>query len=166
MLGCSKRLSNGQLNLYFRYRIEAAKQLFESGKIEYILVSGDNSRKNYDEPTEMKNELIREGIPEDRIVCDYAGFSTLDSVVRAKKVFSEKDLIVVSQGFHVRRAIYIGISHGMKITGFQATEVVGIHSVKTNLREYLARAKTVMDVKLFRRKPKFLGEIIVIGNEA
>ena len=110
VLGCSPTLGNGQRNLYFSNRMRAAKELYSSGKVDFLLVSGDNSSKDYDEPTAMKRDLVQAGIPEEKIFCDYAGLSTLDSVVRAHKVFGEGRFTVVSQGFHVRRAIYVGLA--------------------------------------------------------
>ena len=90
VLGTSKYLSNGQINLYYKYRIDAAVALYKAGKIKYIVVSGDNSRKTYDEPTQMKADLIAAGIPENVIYLDYAGFRTWDSVVRMKEIFSQR----------------------------------------------------------------------------
>ena len=87
ILGTGKYAASGNINLFYKYRVDAAVKLFKAGKIEYILVSGDNSRKDYDEPTDFKLDLIAEGIPEDRIYLDYAGFRTLDSIVRAKEIF-------------------------------------------------------------------------------
>jgi SanA protein len=74
-------------NLYYSHRIDAAEKLFKSGKIEFILISGDNSREEYDEPTDMKNDLVERGVPENKIYLDYAGFRTLDSVIRANAIF-------------------------------------------------------------------------------
>lgn len=87
VLGCAERLGGGYLNPYFTTRIQAAADLYRAGKVDYLIVSGDNHRKSYDEPTDMKCALLRAGVPENRIFCDYAGFRTLDSVVRAKAVF-------------------------------------------------------------------------------
>src|SRR6218665_49493 len=87
VLGTNKSLSNGNPNLYFKYRIDAATELYNSGKIESIIVSGDNSVKGYNEPEQMKLDLIANGIPANKIYEDFAGFRTLDSVVRAKEIF-------------------------------------------------------------------------------
>ena len=76
--------------MYYKYRLEAAIKLFKSGKIEYIVISGDNGSKTYDEPTDFKEDLIKAGIPENKIYLDYAGFRTLDSVVRIKEIFGQK----------------------------------------------------------------------------
>lgn len=162
VLGCSKYLSNGRKNLYFQQRIEAAKELYFSDKVKFLLVSGDNSTKYYDEPTTMKKDLIALGVPGNKIYCDYAGLSTLDSVVRTKEVFKENQFIVVSQGFHVRRAIYLGLAHDIDLIGYAPQGVSGLGSLKTELRECLARGKALLDVKFLNRQPKFLGEPVII----
>ena len=113
LLGTSKTLKNGQPNLYFQYRVEAAAALFKAKKVDFILISGDNSRKGYDEPTDMKEALVAQGIPSDKIYLDYAGFRTLDSVIRAKEIFSLTELTVVSQAFHNQRAIYLAQKYGI-----------------------------------------------------
>lgn len=162
VLGCSKYLSNGRKNLYFQQRIDAAKELYFSDKVKFLLVSGDNSTKYYDEPTTMKKDLIALGVPGNKIYCDYAGLSTLDSVVRTKEVFKENQFIVVSQGFHVRRAIYLGLAHDIDLIGYAPQGVSGLGSLKTELRECLARGKALLDVKFLNRQPKFLGEPVII----
>jgi len=164
VLGCSSHLPDGRQNLYFRYRILAARELYESGNVSYFLVSGDNSKKDYDEPTAMKTALIELGVPAEIIVCDFAGFTTLDSVVRAREVFQEESLIVVSQEFHVQRAIYIAQSYDIDLVGFVAQDVTGVHSIRTRLRENLARMRAFLDVNLIRRAPTYLGERIFIGK--
>lgn len=166
LLGCSPVLSNGSENLFFRYRIACAVELFKQGKIKHFIVSGDNSRQNYDESTAMRNALIESGVPADHIHPDYAGFSTLDSVVRAKEIFQQDRLIVISQGFHVRRAVYIGKMKGIEVAGVAAKDVQGHHGLKTHLREYLARVKTVLDIHVIGRSPRFLGEKITIVEDA
>ena len=162
VLGCSKYLSNGRKNLYFQQRIDAAKELYFSDKVKFLLVSGDNSTKYYDEPTTMRKDLIALGVPGNKIYCDYAGLSTLDSVVRTKEVFKENQFIVVSQGFHVRRAIYLGLAHDIDLIGYAPQGVSGLGSLKTELRECLARGKALLDVKFLNRQPKFLGEPVII----
>jgi SanA protein len=162
VLGCSKYLSNGRKNLYFQQRLDAAKELYISDKVKFLLVSGDNSTKYYDEPTTMKKDLIALGVPGNKIYCDYAGLSTLDSVVRTKEVFKENQFIVISQGFHVRRAIYLGLAHDIDLIGYAPQGVSGLGSLKTELRECLARGKALLDVKFLNRQPKFLGDPVII----
>ena len=162
VLGCSKYLSSGRNNLYFQQRIESAKELYFAGKVQFLLVSGDNSTKYYDEPTTMKKDLVQCGVPENKIYCDYAGLSTLDSVVRAKEVFKENQFVVISQDFHVRRAVYIGMAHNIDLIGYSSGSISGVGSVRTELRECLARVKAIMDVTFLERKPKFMGDPVVI----
>lgn len=157
VLGCNSQLSDGRTNLYFKYRIEAAVELFNSGKIEYLIVSGANPTVDYDEPTQMKNALIKKGVPADKIVCDYAGLRTLDSIVRAKTVWGLNEIIVVSQEFHNKRAITIGKKWGIDIYGFNATDVALRHSIRTHLREKLAISKAVLDLYLLNTKPRHNG---------
>jgi len=161
LLGTSKFLHGGGVNPYFQYRIDAAVTLFNQGKIHYILVSGDNSHRSYNEPITFKKELIKRGIPEHRIVLDYAGFSTLDSVIRAKEVFGQDSFTIISQEFQNERAIYIAHNHGIKAFGFNAMDLKGSRAMRVRLREYLARTKAVIDI-VIGAKPKFLGEPINI----
>ena len=161
LLGTGKKLSNGNLNLYYKYRIDAAVTLFKANKITYILISGDNSKSNYDEPTEMKNDLILQGVPANKIILDYAGFRTLDSVVRSQVIFGLDKITVISQEFHNERALYIAKQKGIEAVGFNAKSVSARYGFKTQLREELARVKMILDL-VFRKKPKFLGEKIKI----
>ena len=161
VLGTSKILKNGRINLYFKYRINAAVELYKKGKIDFILVSGDNGNKNYDEPTDFKNELIKNGIPENRIFLDYAGFRTLDSVVRAKEIFGQISITIISQKFHNERAIYLAEKNGISAVGFNARDLSGKNGLKTRIREYFARTKAYLDI-IFGVEPKFLGKKIEI----
>lgn len=165
VLGTSARLADGRTNLFFLPRMEAAAALFKAGKVKALIVSGDNGTRGYDEPTEMKRVLVQMGVPEARIVCDYAGFRTLDSVVRAKEVFSQPRIIIVSQRFHNERAIYLAKAFGIDAWGFNATDVPVKLSVKTFLREKLACVKAVLDVNVLGTRPKFIGERVVVPVE-
>lgn len=161
LLGTSKYRAQGGINLYYAYRIDAAVALFNAGKIDYILVSGDNETEYYDEPTTFKNDLVKRGIPEDRIVLDFAGFRTLDSVLRAKEVFGQEAFTIISQKFHNERAIYLAKHFKINAIAFNARDVTHSYGLKTRAREYLARVKASIDV-LFNVQPKFLGEKIMI----
>ena len=160
-LGTGKVLSNGRINLYYKYRIDAAVKLFKAGKIDFILVSGDNSTKDYDEPSTIKEDLIKKGIPSSKIYLDYAGFRTLDSVVRCKEIFGQNSITIISQQFHNERAIYIAKRKDIEAVGFNAKDVNVHYGFKTRLRERFARVKMVLDL-IFGKKPKFLGEKIEI----
>lgn len=161
VLGTVKRLQNGNLNRYYKYRIDAAVALFKAGKIKFILVSGDNSKKGYDEPTDMKEDLVEKGIPESKIFLDYAGFRTLDSVVRSKAIFGQKSITIISQKFHNERAIFIANHRAIDAIGFQAQDVSIRAGLKVQIREKLARIKVLIDVVL-GVQPKFLGKPIKI----
>lgn len=161
LLGTSKYLKNGTINLYYKYRLNATVLLYKSKKIEYIIVSGDNSREEYDEPTDFKNDLIKAGIPENKIFLDYAGFRTLDSVVRVKEIFGQEDITIISQQFHNERAIYLAEYFKVNAIGFNAKGISGRYGLRVKLREYLARVKVFVDI-IFRVSPKFLGEKVKI----
>jgi SanA protein len=162
LLGTSKYIGS-QLNYYYQYRVDAAVQLYNLGRIEYILVSGDNSIKHYNEPQTFKDDLIERGIPADKIYLDYAGFRTFDSVIRSKKVFGQNSITFISQQFHNERAIFIAKHNDIEAIGYNAQDVYGKNGLKTRIRERFARIKAVLDVFILRTKPKFLGEEITIG---
>ncbi len=161
LLGTGKFLKSGWLNLYYQYRVDAAVELFESGKIDAILVSGDNSREDYDEPTMFKEDLVKRGIPAEKIHLDYAGFRTLDSVVRSKAIFGQESVTIISQPFHNERAIFIANAKGIKAVGYNAKDVTGRYGLKVQLRERLARVKVLLDL-LLGKQPKFLGKEVKI----
>jgi SanA protein len=165
VLGTSARLADGRANLFFLPRMEAAAALLKAGKVKALIVSGDNGTYEYDEPTEMKRVLVEMGVPEGKIVCDYAGFRTLDSVVRAKEVFGQQRVIFVSQRFHNARAIYLARAFGMEAFGLDAKDVPVTLFVKTFLREKLACVKAVLDVNVLGTQPKFLGEKVTVPLE-
>jgi SanA protein len=126
-----------------------------------VIISGDNSKSTYDEPTDMKNELVKRGIPESVIFLDYAGFRTFDSVIRAQKVFSQTEFTVISQQFHNERAIVIARHYGIKAIGYNAKDVTAYNGFKTKVREKFARVKLFLDF-IIGNEPKFLGKKIEI----
>lgn len=158
LLGTSRYTSWGGTNLFFKYRIQATVQLYKEGKIKHIIVSGDNSLKSYNEPREMLKALIKSGVDEKDITLDYAGFRTLDSVVRCKEIFDQEDVIIVSQRFHLERALFIANKYEMKAIGYAAQDPPEKYSVKTRFREYFAKTKAVIDLYIINKKPKFLGQ--------
>lgn len=161
VLGTSKKLSSGHPNPYYSYRIKATVELFKAEKIDFVLVSGDNGSRYYNEPTTFKKDLIKAGIPGDKIFLDYAGFRTLDSMVRAKAVFGLEEVTIISQKFHNERAIYLAERKGLKAIGFNAKDVEGRQGNKVRFREYFARVKVFLDL-LMNTQPKFFGERIEI----
>jgi SanA protein len=165
VLGCSPRLGDGSLNWFFNNRMDAAAELFRSGKVEYLLVSGDNRYRTYDEPTEMKKALIARGVPAAKIVCDYAGITTLDSVIRAKAVFGQESVTIVSQRFHNERAIYLARAFGVDAVGYNAPDVPLAAAPRTYLREILSRQRAWLDANFLRRKPRHLGPHVAIVDQ-
>lgn len=164
VLGTAAKVADGRDNLFFRFRVRAAAELYHAGKVRHILVSGDNGHKSYDEATDMRNALIELGVPESAIVRDHAGFRTLDSVVRCKRVFGQPSVTIVSQRFHNERALYIARSQGMDAVAYCARDVAVSSSPTTYIREYFARVMALVDVHLLHRSPRFLGEPIRIGK--
>jgi SanA protein len=162
VLGCVRTLSGGWRNPFFDNRIQAAARLFHAGKVEYLVVSGDNHVRGYDEPQDMKDSLIEAGVPAERIYCDYAGFRTLDSIVRVREVFGQTAITVISQEFHNQRAIYIARHRGVDAIGFNAADVDTYDSFETKCREAMARANMLLDIFVFRRAPRFLGKRVEI----
>jgi SanA protein len=151
---------DGRENQYFRYRIDAAEQLWKAEKIDTIIVSGDNSSKYYNEPEKMQQALIERGIPAGRILCDRAGLRTLSSVVRAKEIFSVDRIVFISQRFQNERAIYLAQANGMEAIGFNARDVTARMGFKTRVREVGARVLMWLDVHVLGTRPEFLGEKI------
>lgn len=158
LLGTSRWSRGGRPNPFFDRRVAAAARLYETGKAEYLLASGDNSHESYNEPAYLREALMLAGVPEERIVLDYAGFSTLDSVVRAEKVFGTESLIIVSQPFHLQRALFIAEASGVEAVGYAAADVEGWGGTAVRVREALARVKALLDVYLLDRSPRYLGD--------
>ncbi len=157
VLGTSPVLKNGQSNLYFKSRMQATAELFHAGKVEHLILSGDNGTKKYNEPEAMQQALIELGVPIEKLTLDYAGFRTLDSVVRCQKIFGQNRFTVISQKWHNHRALFIANSNELNAVAYNAPEVINASHKATN-REYLARVKAVLDIYIFNKSPKFLGE--------
>lgn len=132
-----------------------------SNKIKFVLVSGDNGSIYYNEPNTIKKDLVAKGIPKEKIFLDYAGFRTLDSMVRANVVFGLDSVTVISQKFHNERAIYLANRKGLRAIGFNAKDISGQQGYKVHLREYFARVKVFIDLFL-NTEPKFYGNKIEI----
>ena len=161
VLGAARYIGNRQ-NLYFTYRIQAAKELYEAGKVKAFVVSGDNSTKDYNEAEDMRQALTEAGIPENIIHCDYAGLRTLDSVVRMNKIFGQDSFIIVSQAFHNERAIFLAQYYGYEVYGYNAKDLdLNRSSFRTKVREVFARVKVFIDI-ITNKQPKYLGESIYI----
>jgi SanA protein len=159
VLGTRRTTPDGRWsNPHFAHRIEAAAALYEAGKVKRLLVSGDNHVRGYDEPSDMRDALVAAGVPAEAIILDYAGFRTLDSVVRAKEVFGQSHLTIVSERFHNYRALFICRHYGIDAVAFNAQPVSLRVSRWPAVREWFARVKVVLDLYVLRTKPRFLGE--------
>lgn len=157
VFGTTDKIGNRD-NLYFNYRIDAAVALWEAGKVECLLVSGDNREQYYNEPDKMRAALIERGVPKEVIVRDFAGLRTLDSVVRAKEVFRAPAVTLVTQKFHNERAAYIAQNNGLEYVGLNARDVGANLGLKTKLREIAARVKMWLDVRILHTRPRHLGD--------
>ena len=162
LLGTNPLNRRGRPNTYFYTRINTAARLYHDGKIDYIIASGDNHTRGYDEPMAMRDSLMARGVPEEAIILDFAGFRTLDSVVRAKEVFGCDSITIISQPDHCERALFIARHNGIDAVAVGAPIIEGrFVRVRLTLREWLARDKMVFDL-VAGRKPHFLGEKINI----
>jgi SanA protein len=164
VFGCDDRFQ-GRENLYFTYRMDAAAELWHAGKLECLIVSGDNSSPYYNEPRKMRKALSDRGVPAERIVCDYAGLRTLDSVLRARSIFGVDQCLLISQLFQNERAIYIAESHGIKAIGFNARDVSGPGGRKTKWREFGARLMMWLDVHVLNTQPMYGGSRVPLPQK-
>lgn len=155
VLGTGKYLNSGTINPYFRNRMEAAAQLYHAGKIKHLIVSGDNHSRDYDEPTDMMHYLMELGVPASAITRDYAGFRTLDSIIRAKYVFGQTKLLIISQQFHNERALFIYDHKGIDAIAFSAADYQFDRTA--NAREFIGRFVAFLDVTVLHTPPKFYG---------
>ena len=152
LLGTSRTVRSGRPNAYFYNRVDAAAALYHAGKVEYLVISGDNGRKGYNEPQDMKEALVGRGVPAEAIYLD-----------RMEKIFGQESFTVISQEFHNRRAVYIAQALGLDAVGYNAADVAAYAGMKTRLREKLARVRMFMDLWT-GKTPKFLGEPVEIGK--
>ncbi|MER6091068.1 SanA/YdcF family protein [Streptomyces bluensis] len=137
-------------------RLDAAAELYREGRIEVVLVSGDNSREDYDEPDAMRAYLRERGVPDARIVSDYAGFDTWDSCVRARKIFGVDRAVLISQGFHIRRAVALCEEAGVRSYGVGVADRRNVTWYYGGVREIFAAGKAAVDA-VFEPDPRFLG---------
>ena len=164
LLGTAKYVAKGKKNYFYVYRIRAAAALWKAGKVDAILVSGDNATRYYNETKRMKDDLIRAGVPKQYIATDYAGFRTLDSIMRAKEIFDLNDYIIISQRFHLERALFLARRKGQKAIGFAAKDKEGTKAAKKMAyREYLARVKAFLDVTVLQTEPRFYGKKVKVN---
>jgi SanA protein len=157
VLGTAPRVRDRWSNPFFESRMDSAAALWKAGKARAFIVSGDNSRRDYDEPTAMRDALIKRGVPEGAITLDYAGFRTLDTMARARAVFGQQSIIVVTDDFHLARSVFLAEAHGIEAVGFRGKPVPAEWSRKARFREVFSRVKAWLDVYVLGTKPKFRG---------
>ncbi len=161
VLGTSKYVGNKRINPFYRTRIEAAAALYKAGKVSYLIVSGANPSAYYNEPKEMRKDLIVKGVPADRIQPDYAGLRTLDSVLRAEKIFGQTKYTVISQPFHNERAVFLARHKGQDVIAYNAKDPLPFkYSKWTRIREFGARCKAVLDLFVIGKEARFYGDPI------
>jgi vancomycin permeability regulator SanA len=148
-------------------RIRTAVELYKEGKISYLLMTGDNAQVDYNEVLVMKKSAIAYGVPEEKIFMDHAGFRTFDSCVRAKEVFGISSAILVTQKFHLPRAIFLCEKAGIMVSGVSA-EAQYLYNSRTifswNIREFMAKIYAFYEASFFWHSPRYLGEKVSIGN--
>ncbi|MET7679797.1 ElyC/SanA/YdcF family protein [Streptomyces sp. NPDC005423] len=149
-------LWDGEPSPYLAHRLDAAAALYRTGRVKVLLVTGDNSREDYDEPDAMRAYLTEHGVPDGRIVSDYAGFDTWDSCVRAKKIFGVDRAVLISQGFHIRRAVALCEAAGVRSYGIGVDDTHNVTWYYGGTREVFAAGKALLDV-VFAPDPTFLG---------
>lgn len=162
VLGTGPFTAKGNTNLHFVVRVNAAAALFKSGKVKHLLLSGDNHIRGYDEPTEMKNALLKLGVPDSVMTLDYAGLRTLDSMERARKIFGQTNLTIVTEDFHAARSVFLARHFGIEPVLFCAESLPPMWTNNMRLREVAARVLAVFDVYIWHRGARHLGEQIQI----
>ncbi|CCG87733.1 outer membrane permeability protein SanA [Erwinia piriflorinigrans] len=160
VLGTAKFYRTGVINQYYLYRMQGALNAYNSGKVNYLLLSGDNAQQSYNEPMTMRRDLIAAGVEPSDIVLDYAGFRTLDSIVRTRKVFDTNDFIIITQRFHCERALLIALHMGIQAQCYAVPSPKNMMSVR--LREVAARLGALVDLYVMKREPRFLGPLVPI----
>lgn len=158
-------INGDQPSKYLKDRLDAGILLYKAKRINKILLSGDNGRDEYDELTVMKNYCYKNGVDTTQIFIDYAGFDTYSTMYRAKHIFKIRKATLISQEYHLNRAIYIGKSLGIKSVGFSANKGEYSGYKYVTFREYLSIYKSFFDV-LRNREPHFLGHPININGES
>lgn len=159
VLGTSKYARRGKVNRYYSARIEAAAALWKAGKVHKLIVSGDNRQHDYNEPKVMRADLVAAGVPKSAIVCDYAGLRTLDSVARAKRIFGQDKVTIISQQFHNERAIFL--AKGWDLDAIALNADSPSLSPRLKARETLARVQAVWD-RAAHTQPRHMGEKITL----
>jgi SanA protein len=164
VLGAAPFLDDGRPNRFFEYRLDAAAALFKAGRVKYLLASGDSVDPGYDETTAMKRGLVKRGVPAELVYRDPAGVRTLDSVLRARDLYGQRRLIIVSQDFHVRRAVWLAREHGIEAFGLDAPGVSPFDALDSWARQFPSALKAVLDVWT-GSVARYRGQPVTIGKD-
>ena len=168
VFGTSSWTRTGVRNPHFNARMDTAARLIHSGRVRHLLLSGDNRTRAYNEPRAMWHDLNKRGVAPEQLTMDFAGFSTFDTLARAQDVFQVDKAVLITQRWHLPRAIYIARARGMEVTGCVASAGAVAGEWRLRLRESLARVAALGDLYLWGREPYFLGppEPILMPDEA
>jgi SanA protein len=156
---------SGNLSDVLADRVDTGIDLYRAKKVDKILLTGDHGRVGYDEVNAMRRYALKQGIPPEDIFMDHAGFSTYESMFRARDVFKVKSAIVVTQRFHLARSVYTARALGIRATGIEADRHIYRNAIFNELREVMARTKAFIEVNITHPKPKFLGPQIPITGD-
>ena len=163
----SRVFSDERLSAVLQDRVDYAIEIYKAGKAERLLFSGDHGRTEYDEVNAMLNYAVSKGVPQEDIFLDHAGFSTYESLYRARDVFCVSDVIIVTQKFHIYRAVFIAQQLGLETQGVNSDPRRYLYADYDSLRESFARVKDLIYVNILKPKPKYLGdEIPITGNSS
>lgn len=157
VFGTSHWTRSGVRNPHFHARMRTAATLIEQAQVEHLLLSGDNRTQAYNEPRAMWRELYRRGVAAEQLTMDFAGFSTYDTLARARDVFQLDKALLITQSWHLPRAVYIGRELGIDVTGCVADDPRVSVGWRLRLREWTARVATLGDLYVWGREPYFLG---------
>lgn len=164
VFGTSRWTRGGGRNPHFAGRMQAATELVQRGKVEHLLLSGDNGTRYYNEPIVMWRDLRGRDVDDGVLTLDYAGFSTFDTLARAKQVFGLEEALLITQSWHLPRALFIADAMGIKAQGCAAPEDTVHGTLELRAREWAARVGTLGDLYLWQRKPRFLGPLELIDT--
>lgn len=158
VFGTSQLLRSGRPNPHYYGRINLAAQLYHQGRIRHLLLSGDNRTLYYNEPAKMQQDLVERGVPLEAMTLDSAGFSTFDSLKRSRDVYGLQQLLLITQEYHLPRALFIADHLGMETSGCAAQGPEWSAMRKVWFREVAARIKTLGDLYIWQREPRILGD--------
>ena len=165
VLGTSRTVGNGRENAHFRVRMDSAAALYKAGKVRHFLLSGDNAEAHYNEPKDMMEALMARGIPASAMTGDAAGLRTLDSMIRARENFGITRCLIISDDFHLPRALWLADRHGIKADAFVVRPLPWSVSGRSRAREWLARVKAVID-ELTDKEPAVTGPRVKLPVKA